>query len=143
MGLLRANLTTDSESFCTTNLSADVTPVVGVAAELLATAIFIFFTCAAWDPRNSNKVDSLSLKFGLCIAMLCLAFMPFTGCGLNPARVFAPAAWNGFWANHWVYWIGPLLGSIIASSIYRCAFSSKRNRDDPMQDVNTLNSVDA
>lgn len=108
--------------------------------EVLATGVLVFFACAAWDPRNGKNGDSLSLKFGLCIVMLSFAVVPFTGCSLNPARTFAPAAWNGYWKNHWVYWVGPLLGSIISALIYRCLFMG--NREDPKQNLNTLNGIE-
>ncbi|XP_025158780.1 aquaporin AQPcic isoform X2 [Harpegnathos saltator] len=140
--LLRASKLSDSASFCITDLNSELTPAAGVMAELLATAILIFFACAVWDPRNASNSDSLSLRFGLCISVLCFAFAPYTGCSLNPARTFAPAVWNGYWNNHWVYWIGPLLGGIISASIYRCVFSPKTEQDNSTQDASTLNGIE-
>lgn len=140
--LLRAGKSEDTASFCMTLVNDNLTAVAGAVAELLATAILVFFICAAWDPRNTRTVDSLSIKFGFCIAVLCLVFAPYTGCSMNPARTFAPAVWNDYWNNHWVYWIGPFLGGIIAASIYRCLFSPKTKRQDPVQDANTLNGIE-
>lgn len=37
---------------------------------------------------------------------------------MNPARTFGPALAGGYWSNHWVYWLGPLLGGAIAGLIY-------------------------
>ncbi|KAH6906005.1 aquaporin-like protein, partial [Coprinopsis sp. MPI-PUGE-AT-0042] len=41
---------------------------------------------------------------------------------MNAARSFGPAVVNGFSSDyhkhHWVYWIGPLLGSLLAVSLY-------------------------
>lgn len=46
--------------------------------------------------------------------------MFFTGGSLNPARSFGPdvvlGTFNGY---HWIYWVGPLLGAIIAVIFYR------------------------
>ncbi|XP_014474304.1 PREDICTED: aquaporin AQPAe.a-like [Dinoponera quadriceps] len=140
--LLRASNLTESASFCTNDVYGKLSPGAGVAAELLATAILVFFAAATWDPRNARTIDSLSLRFGLCVTVLCFAFVPYTGCSMNPARTFAPALWNGYWSNHWVYWIGPFLGAIISASIYRCVFLPKTNREDSKQDANTLNGIE-
>lgn len=38
---------------------------------------------------------------------------------MNPARSFGPAFYNANWNNHWVYWVGPMLGSFAASILFR------------------------
>lgn len=42
-----------------------------------------------------------------------------TGASLNPARSLAPALLHGEWQHHWVYWVGPLLGSAVAVLVHR------------------------
>lgn len=128
-------------SFCTTNVNEELLVGYGVMAEALATGILVFFACGSWDSRNAKNTDSLALKFGLCVTVLCLAFIPQTGCSLNPARSFGPAVWTGHWNDHWVYWVGPLVGGIIAAFIYRCLFSVKESKENTMQDGGTLNGI--
>jgi glycerol uptake facilitator-like aquaporin len=43
---------------------------------------------------------------------------PLTGAAMNPARTFGPALVQGFWNDHLVYWIGPLLGAGIGALLY-------------------------
>lgn len=44
----------------------------------------------------------------------------FTGGSLNPARSFGPSVVLGsFHGYHWIYWVGPLLGAILAVIFYR------------------------
>jgi aquaporin Z len=52
------------------------------------------------------------------------AFMVFveanvSGTSTNPARSFGPALISGDWRAWWVYWLGPLLGTLLAVTVYR------------------------
>lgn len=39
---------------------------------------------------------------------------------MNPARSFGPSViLHSFHSYHWIYWIGPLLGAILAVGFYR------------------------
>ena len=52
--------------------------------------------------------------------MLTYTGVYFTGGSLNPARSFGPAVVTGVWpGHHWIYWIGPLFGAILACIFYR------------------------
>ncbi|OAV95686.1 hypothetical protein PTTG_04816 [Puccinia triticina 1-1 BBBD Race 1] len=42
----------------------------------------------------------------------------FTGASMNTARAFGPAVFTGFDSDHWVYWVGPTIGSLLAVIIY-------------------------
>ncbi|XP_074126535.1 aquaporin-6 isoform X2 [Sminthopsis crassicaudata] len=42
----------------------------------------------------------------------------FTGCSMNPARSFGPAVIVGKFSVHWIFWVGPLTGAVLASLIY-------------------------
>lgn len=37
---------------------------------------------------------------------------------MNPARSFGSALVRGYWKKHYVYWIGPGLGSIFSAVVY-------------------------
>ena len=43
----------------------------------------------------------------------------YTGGSLNPARSLGPAIFSNRWENHYVYWIGPIVGAIVAGFLYR------------------------
>jgi hypothetical protein len=49
-----------------------------------------------------------------------LVGVPFTGASLNPARSFGTAvAADHFPGYHWIYWLGPALGSLLAVGFYK------------------------
>jgi hypothetical protein len=45
-----------------------------------------------------------------------------TGAAMNPARTFGPALIANYWPAHYVYWIGPIAGAILAGVIYTSFF---------------------
>lgn len=51
--------------------------------------------------------------------MAMLSSGAYTGGSLNPARSLGPAIFANQWENHFVYWIGPLVGAIVAGFLYR------------------------
>lgn len=62
---------------------------------------------------------------GMTVMMDLLVGIPLTGASMNPARSFGPALVSGAWASHWVYWVGPIIGGIIAAFLYQYVFIKK------------------
>lgn len=44
---------------------------------------------------------------------------PVSGTSTNPARSFGPAVISGDWHGWWIYWIGPLAGTLLAVAAHR------------------------
>lgn len=54
------------------------------------------------------------------IWVLTTAGVYFTGGSLNPARSFGPdVILRTFDSYHWIYWVGPILGALVAVVFYR------------------------
>jgi aquaporin Z len=49
---------------------------------------------------------------------------PLSGTSTNPARSLGPAVLSGEWRGWWVYWVGPLAGTLAA--VVACSFLAKR-----------------
>ncbi|XP_048507781.1 aquaporin AQPAe.a-like isoform X2 [Athalia rosae] len=133
-----------STSFCMTMVSTKLTLVQGLLTETVATGILIFLCCASWDPRNEKNSDSTALKFGLTVAALAMAATPYTGCSMNPARSFGPALWNNEWTGHWVYWLGPIVGSVIVSLAYKILWWPRKSLEEEIiAEAVALNAVES
>ena len=46
---------------------------------------------------------------------------PVSGTSTNPARTLGPAVIAGDWHGWWIYWIGPLIGTLAAIAAYKLA----------------------
>ena len=98
-------------SFGTTQLAADITPWKGVGIEAVLT-FFLMFVIATIVIQK-HALDGLYI--GLTVALGALAGGALTGASMNPARSLGPALLGDRWNHHWVYWLGPLLGAVVAS----------------------------
>ncbi|XP_025829901.1 aquaporin-4 isoform X1 [Agrilus planipennis] len=107
---------------CLNTVNGNITVCQGLIVEIISTATLTLACASIWDAKNARKIDSISLRLGLIIAVIAMVAGPFTGASMNSARSFAPALINNLWENHWVYWVGPTFGSIVAAVIYRFLF---------------------
>ena len=102
----------------TPDLSPDITRGQGMAIEAVLTFFLVLVIFAtAIDARSALRRFS-GFTSGLALSAGVLVAAPFTGGSMNPARSFGPAVATRHWENHGVYWVGPLLGGIIAGVVY-------------------------
>ena len=82
---------------------------------------------------TGEAITTFGLIFGLCLflgfrrlrpftpalmpplyAFMVWAESPISGTSTNPARSLGPAVVSGQWQGWWIYWVGPLLGTLVA-----------------------------
>jgi aquaporin TIP len=86
--------------------------------ELILTFFLVWAVWAtAVDARGAFKAIA-GLAIGLTITIDVLMGGRFTGAAMNPARAFGPELAGKLWTGWWVYWIGPIVGAILASGLY-------------------------
>lgn len=87
-----------------------------VALEAIATFFLVFVVFGtAVDPR-APKVGGFAI--GMAVTAGILGIGPLTGGSMNPARSFGPAIVMQNFTGQAAYWIGPLLGGIVAALLY-------------------------
>ncbi|KAG6924531.1 putative aquaporin TIP4-1, partial [Chelydra serpentina] len=77
--------------------------------------------------RGAGEPGSLAVGFSVTAGAL--AAGTFSGGSMNPARSLGPAVLTGIWDHHWVYWIGPSLGAVLAGLSYEFLFASSASRE--------------
>jgi aquaporin Z len=117
--VLRAAFTSEivaASSLGTPALGPGVTMMAGILLEAILTFILvtvIFQT--AGHPQGPKVIAPLAIGFTITLDILMGG--PLTGAAMNPARAFGPALVGGYWANHIVYWIGPIAGGALAALV--------------------------
>lgn len=105
------------------SLASGVGATEGVVMEIVLTFSLLFTVYATIvDPKKGNLEGLGPLLTGLVVGANIMAGGPFSGASMNPARSFGPALVSGDWTDHWVYWIGPLIGGGLAGFIYENFF---------------------
>ncbi|XP_065880036.1 probable aquaporin TIP3-2 [Euphorbia lathyris] len=70
------------------------------------------------DPKRGSIGIIAPLAIAFIVGANILVGAPFDGASMNPARAFGPALVGWRWNNHWIYWLGPLVGGALAALIY-------------------------
>jgi aquaporin NIP len=92
--------------------------VQSLLLEVLLTAVLMFVIISvATDTRAVGQLAALAI--GATVALDALWGGPISGASMNPARSFGPALVAGAWQDHWVYWIGPLVGACGGALLYQ------------------------
>lgn len=97
-------------------LSASTLVSTGILVECVLTFFLVMVVFGTVIDSRASQMGGLFI--GLAVAVGILAGGPITGAAMNPARAFGPSLALGFWSNHIVYWVGPLLGGGLAALVY-------------------------
>jgi aquaporin Z len=90
---------------------------VVLAGEILTTGAMIlglFFFLSHAGLRRFTP-----LLFPFLYAVMVFLEAPISGTSTNPARSFGPSLVAGAWQGWWIYWLGPLLGTLLALVLIR------------------------
>ncbi|GAM83054.1 hypothetical protein ANO11243_010400 [Dothideomycetidae sp. 11243] len=124
-----------------TTLGGNTSIVQGLFIEMFLTAqlVFTIFMLAA-EKHKGTYIAPVGIGLSLFIAELTGVY--FTGGSLNPARSFGPAVViKSFHGYHWIYWLGPVLGSMLAAGFYKFIKVLEYETANPGQDTDHSTTV--
>jgi MIP family channel proteins len=110
-------------------LGVDVGRGIVIEAILTFLLVFAVFGTAVDDRGPWSKTAGFTI--GLVIAFDIMAFGPYTGAAMNPARWLGPALVAGRWDDAIVWVVGPIAGGIIAGVLYTMVFLRGKDRAMP------------
>jgi glycerol uptake facilitator-like aquaporin len=109
----------------TPELARDFPRLAGMALEGVTTFFLVLVVFATAVDEKGVFRSIAGFGIGLAISLGILVAGPLTGAALNPARAFGPALAATHWANHGVYWVGPLAGGFVAGLLYDSLYLKK------------------
>ncbi|OQV25199.1 putative Aquaporin-1 [Hypsibius exemplaris] len=118
-----------NESHGTANPTLLVSQAKGFGYEFFATFVIILATASHLDATSSSPASSPSsssseesmfpLISGIAVGTASAFSRAATGGFLNPVRAFSLALFQEtIWSTHYVYWVGPILGTLLAVFTY-------------------------
>ena len=92
---------------------------IAILVEVILTFIFVLTILGVTSKKENGH--TVGIVIGLTLMLVHLMGITFTGTSVNPARSLAPAVLQGGEAlsQVWVFIVAPLLGSAIASLVYK------------------------
>ncbi|HET9941762.1 MAG TPA: aquaporin [Terriglobia bacterium] len=90
--------------------------------EAITTFGLIASLCVFLGARSLRRFTPFMIPFLYAVMVPLEASV--SGTSTNPARTFGPAVLSGRWDGWWIYWVGPLIGALLA--ILVCSSFAKR-----------------
>lgn len=110
-----------------TPVLSDVTTFMqGVGLEGILAAFLMLAVLGTVIDRRGPRLGGFGV--GLVLTMDILAGGKLTGAAMNPARAFGPALVDRTWDDQLVYWIGPIIGAVLAALVYHYVFMDREQR---------------
>ncbi len=133
-GAVLAVLALDTVAFDVENLgvhavSSSINVGDAFVLEVILTFLLVFVIFATAMDRQKTTMFA-PLAIGGVVALDHFVAIPLTGASMNPARSFGPALVHGAWADHWLYWVAPIVGAMIAAVAYVTIFGTREDRQN-------------
>ena len=111
--------------------------------ELMGTFLLVFTVLHVAVHSKSTAGNIAPIAIGWAVLVAHLVLIPFTGCGINPARSFGPMIVDTIggmgpivWTRGaWVFYTAPFLGSILAALTYKFIFCEEDDVKDIVEEA--------
>jgi aquaporin Z len=92
----------------------DAWALVGEVVTTFALVFLLFYFL-----RHKSLKHYAPALFPPLYALMVWLEAPVSGTSTNPARSLGPAVIANEWHGWWVYWLGPLIGTVLAVAVHR------------------------
>ncbi|EQL04229.1 hypothetical protein G6O67_004986 [Ophiocordyceps sinensis] len=114
-----------------TNITQGLFLEMFLTAQLVLTVYFL-----AVEKHRATYLAPIGIGTSVFIAHM--AGTNYTGTSINPARSLGPAIFVGFETYHWIYWLGPVMGALLAFAIYTLLKWLDYRTANPGQDADDI-----
>merc|ERR1711937_571350 len=91
------------------------------------TLVITIFGNAVYTEGTANHVAPIPIGFAVVLGILATGNL--SGGSMNPARSLGPAVAAGYWHSHYVYWVGPIIGGVLAGLLWKFVFAKPESDD--------------
>lgn len=111
-----------------TLINDNISLLTAFGVEFIITFVLTLTVFACIDNTRKDLGGSVPLTVGTAVTIGALFGGQFTGGSMNPARSFGPALIHNVWTHHWIYWLGPIIGALIAAICYNFVLKPKATK---------------
>ena len=116
----------DASDLGTPSLGPGIDTVQGIGIEGVLTFFLMLVVFGTMLDKRGPALGGIAI--GLVLTMDVIAGGALTGAAMNPARALGPALVSGVWDGHLVYWVGPIVGAVLAALLYHYAFMEQEEQ---------------
>ena len=119
-----------SEMSASVTLPAQDNVIRALILETVMTFTLVYVVLTTTTSKNFRLVPLAGLAIGFTLGLNVMFGGAITGGSLNPARSFGPALIMFNFSYHWIYWVAPILGGLIAAGVYKTVHTKEEQEEE-------------
>ncbi|VFJ12798.1 MIP/aquaporin family protein [Candidatus Nitrosocosmicus franklandus] len=121
-----------SEMSASVTLPAQDNVIRSLILETVMTFTLVYVVLATTTSKNFKIVPLAGLAIGFTLGLNVIFGGAITGGSLNPARSFGPALIMFDFNYHWIYWVAPIIGGLIAAGVYKVVHTKEEQEEEKL-----------
>ena len=121
-----------SEMSASVTLPSEDNIVRALILETVMTFTLVYVVLATTTSKNFKTLPLAGLAIGFTLGLNVIFGGSITGGSLNPARSFGPALITWEFNYHWIYWIAPIAGGLIAAGVYKILHTKEEQENEQL-----------
>lgn len=119
-------------------VSADCDIGSAFLLEMMGTFLLVITVLNAAVSKKSSAGNAAPIAIGWSVMLAHIILIPYTGCGINPARSLGPMVVDSVgglgskaWIRGaWVFYVAPFVGSLLAAGTYKFIFAPDEEEEE-------------